>query len=430
MDKDKKPIRDNFSIKKLQEDMNGISVLLTLAKLFGFKPNKDLPNIKKLKEELRNISQLPDKFNEYFGSKGWIAYESFSVPIMQKAVELFENGDEKAAEEEIISYYNVDNIRMMIIGKGNSLKAYMPRKQLALYALDDYQAGRYYACVPLLLMIIDGVVNDISKQAGFFAQKTDVTSWDSIAGHYTGLTQLKEIYNKSRKKTNKDEIFMPYRNGILHGRDLSYNNIYVAAKCWCCLAAVLDWGKDVVNGKKEAPPVEKPKTLLEMVYEVKDAIESYNNVQEKKKRIASWKARDITIDFNKTKNILPTDLKEFSPERAIIEFVNLWQKNNYGYMANYIYSISKSESKSDVIRNIKKIFEHKKLLDYKIVKIEDKAPIITHISLELVIEYKSSIFTKIIEFRMIYEGDNVLNGDKGGQWRLVNGYYDLEFLNN
>jgi len=45
-----------------------------------------------------------------------------------------------------------------------------------LYALEEYENGRYYACVPLLLMIIDGIVNDISKETGFFAEKTDLTS--------------------------------------------------------------------------------------------------------------------------------------------------------------------------------------------------------------------------------------------------------------
>ncbi len=430
MDKEKRPIKDNPSTKKLQEEMDGMSALLSVAKLFGFKPPKDLPDIKKLKRELSNLSKLPDEFNEAFGSKGWIAYESFNVPVMQKAVDLFNNGDEKAAEDEIIAYYNVDNIRMMIVGRGSSVDAYRPRKQMALYALNEYEAKRYYSCVPLLLMIIDGVVNDISKEAGFFAEKTDVTSWDSIAGHYTGLTQLKNIYNKSRKKTNTEEIFMPYRNGILHGRDLNYNNIYVAAKCWCCLAAVLDWGRDVANGKKEAPPPEPPKTLSETLHELKDTLVSYNDTEEFKKRIEKWQARDIKIDFEKTKNILSTDLKKFSPERAIIEFVNLWQKDNYGHMANYIYSISKSEQKSSIIKTMRRIFEHKKLLDYKIIKIEDKAPVITHVTLELTIEYENNIIIKTVEFRMIYEGDKVINGDEGGQWKLINGYCDLEFLNN
>lgn len=68
------------------------------------------------------------------------------------------------------------------------------------------------------------------------------------------------------------------------------------------------------------------------------------------------------------------------------------------------------------------------MLRYRIVTIEDQAPVITHVTLELNIEYEKTIFIKTIEFRMLYEGNNVIHGDKGGQWKLVNGYYDIELL--
>ena len=249
---DKKPIKDNPSTKKLKEEIAGMSALLEFAKLLGIEPKGDIPDIKQMQKDLEKLSKLPDEFNSTFASKGWIAYESFNITVMEKAVELFKQGAEKAAEDEILSYYSVDNIRIMIVSRGSSLEAYKPRKQLALYALTEYEAERYYSCVPLLLMIIDGLVNAINKQAGFFSDNSDVTSWDSIAGHYTGLTQLKSIFYKTRKKTNTDEITMPYRNGILHGKDLNFSNKYVAAKCWGCLAAVLDWGRDIANGKKTA----------------------------------------------------------------------------------------------------------------------------------------------------------------------------------
>jgi hypothetical protein len=34
---------------------------------------------------------------------------------------------------------------------------------------------------------------------------------------------------------------MPYRNGILHGRDLNYGNEYVSCKCVALLFAVAEW---------------------------------------------------------------------------------------------------------------------------------------------------------------------------------------------
>lgn len=428
---DPKSIADNPSTKKLNDEINGMSALLDFANLLGFTPQGEIPDIKQMKKDLEKLSKLPDEFNSAFASNGWIAYESFNVNVMGKAIELHKQGKEKAAEDEIIAYYNTDNIRMMIVRRGSAVKAYKPRKQLALYALAEYEAERYYSCVPLLLMIIDGLVNDINKHAGFFSDNSDVTSWDSIAGHYTGLTQIKSIFYKTRRKTNTDEITMPYRNGILHGKDLNYNNIYVAAKCWGCLAAVLDWGKDIANGKKEAPPPEPPKSLTQSLDELIDTVSTYEenkkNHQIVNKKIDKWRARDISIHQENTKNISVSSLSEHSPERALVEFIDLWHKTNYGYMADYIYFDSKFEPKSNIIKTMRRIFENKNLLEYCIVKIEDKAPVISHVTLSVLIEYNQKHYNKEIEFRMIYEGDNVIHGDEGGKWKLVNGYYQIEF---
>lgn len=54
----------------------------------------------------------------------------------------------------------------------------MERYELINKALDGYFAGRYYASIPLFLIIIDGSVNDYTKSKGFFAEGTGVTAWD------------------------------------------------------------------------------------------------------------------------------------------------------------------------------------------------------------------------------------------------------------
>ncbi|MBU3169894.1 hypothetical protein [Clostridium estertheticum] len=55
-------------------------------------------------------------------------------------------------------------------------------------------------------MIVDGAVNDYTKRKGFFAEATDVNSWDCLVGCNDGLKKLKDIYYKSRKKTNIEMI--------------------------------------------------------------------------------------------------------------------------------------------------------------------------------------------------------------------------------
>jgi len=116
-----------------------------------------------------------------------------------------------------------------MISRLKGIEEFQPRAWLIYKALDDYLAERYHACVPVVLMMIDGFVNDL-EQKGFFATNIDLTVWDTIAAHDSGLNTLTTIFGKSRTKTTSEEINSPYRNGILHGRDLGYDNRKVAAK--------------------------------------------------------------------------------------------------------------------------------------------------------------------------------------------------------
>jgi hypothetical protein len=138
--------------------------------------------------------------------------------------------------------------------------AFVIRWDLAQAAKREYLAGRYDSGVPMQLMLLDGFVNDIA-QMGFFTDRTDLTAWDSIAAHDSGLKRLAEIFGTKRTKTTKDSITIPYRNGILHGRDLGYANKTVAAKCWAALSAISDWAAALRDGRKQPKP-KPPHPLL------------------------------------------------------------------------------------------------------------------------------------------------------------------------
>ena len=65
--------------------------------------------------------------------------------------------------------------------------------------------------------------------------------WDCLVGCTEGLTKIKLNFNQNRLKTNSDPIYIPYRNGILHGRDINYGNEYVSCKCIALMFAIADW---------------------------------------------------------------------------------------------------------------------------------------------------------------------------------------------
>lgn len=237
-------IKDNPSHAELVESSTGMAALARVVgflEKFGIKNNalsEAMKRVPGIVEQTKGLINLPDRFNDHFCARGWIAYESLNVDLMQRAVALADDGSIAGAEEHLVAHYTPENMRFMLLRLYN-IEQFRPRSELTEKVLDDYVSERYHAVIPVLLTIIDGFVNDI-EQTGFFAACTDLTAWDSIAAHSTGLSALCDVFTTSRMKTTDEEITLPYRHGILHGRDLGYGNKIVAAKTWAALFAVAD----------------------------------------------------------------------------------------------------------------------------------------------------------------------------------------------
>jgi len=204
-------IEDNPSYQKLKKELQGAEALHKIIKflsLFGYK-NKELDkafsSLPDMKKQLELLSKSPDKFNQHFSKNGWIVHESMNSDLIFNSIELAEKGLYEAAEQELINYYSSDKMKWLI-HQLKGVEAFSIRYNFFQLAYEDTLAERYHSVVPILLMMIDGAVNDIDKEKGFFADNTNLTAWDSIAAHSTGLTALKAIFSDSRKKTSTEEI--------------------------------------------------------------------------------------------------------------------------------------------------------------------------------------------------------------------------------
>lgn len=433
-----KKIKDNYSFKEMEYNLQGFKSLkkaYEFISLFGIKNEsiqKCFEGIQDIDEKFKYLQETPDKFNQYFSKLGWIAYESMNFDKMVEAVRLAEEGKMEEAEEVLINYYdNKDNLLFMI-SRLKGIEEFRPRIKLIHKALDDYIQGRYHACIPVVLMMIDGFVNDI-EQKGFFATETDLSVWDSIAAHDSGLNVLAKVLGESRKKTRTDEISLPYRHGILHGRDLGYDNKITAIKTWATLFALGDWARAVKAGKKEETKEFKTPTIKESIKSIKDSLEQYEQIQNEKKLIEQWKPRilNANIDFKPKGHI--SDYQEGSPERALIEYIEYLLKGNYGKMALLTTKLFPSnDSIKKLAGEIRSIFRGKKLIDYKIISIEDKAPAITEINTQLVFEKENTCQITIKKsFRLIYEDDEckpLTRNSKGGEWKIMLNFTDIEFV--
>lgn len=423
----KSKIKDNASYSKLLNTAygaRGVSWIILLLEKVGIVKNpkliqamKEVPELAKKTEKMIN---LPDKFNNYFSPLGWIAYESMKFTLMEKCVELAENKKINEAEKLLVEYFDEKNIKTHILWL-KAIKTFLPRWELVQNACNDYVAGRYYSSIPVILLTIDGLVNDVApKQKGFFAKNPDVTAWDSIVGHDSGLKKLAEIFGATRKKTTIDELKIPFRNGIMHGRDINYANKIVAAKVWSTLFAIGDWARQIQANKKEVLNEKKKEiTWKEIFQQLKDN-------EKQKKLIDDWRPRSLKAGHDFLKNGVVSDYKVGTPEKALIEFLELINKKNYGEMARRVTSLVSFAEKQKA-GELRVKFKDIEIQKFCIDEIVDQAPAISEIT--IVLDYKSNNqneFKKIV-VRMIFQDNSnsiLVRNSPNGSWKIIEWCFD------
>ena len=415
---DKDKIKDNPTCAELIKNVQGMDALSKVVAFFeklgikNIKISEAFNQVPDLVSKTQKLVNMPDRFNEHFSKIGWVAYESLNFELMSKAVNLADEAKFEEANELIVEHYNEDTLKWGLTFM-KAVEEYFPRYDLAQKAKEDYLAGRYHACVPVVLTIIDGIVNDI-EQKGFFAQGVDLTAWDSIAAHSTGLQELSKLLNTSRKKTTTETITVPYRHGILHGRDLGFDNKIVAAKTWAALFALRDWALAIKHGKKHPKEKESEPSLIEV-------LKSFAKTQEQKRKLEAWKPRVITPVKDFPEAGLPEDYENNSPEHTLSLFLDYWTKTNYGKMASLIKTFG-DVPLSKKAGEIRENFKGKILTGFKFLKINDLAAAMTEISLVLNIQYKEKEIAKEISVKIINENQDdkpVIRGEPGGNWLII-----------
>ena len=226
-------IEDNPSAKMISD----VLPVVKMTKLFTSFAKKIGINNERLDRIHRDASDalqqsdiltLPDRFNDAFARKGWIATGSMSTDAMRTALELYEAGKTQQPEDEIIAWLQEDTISRAIERAKRFNKAGNRWHQLR-EALKLTLEERYWSAVPLILIACDGFASDILGTSPF-AKDADLTAFDSIPGHPNSLPFLIKALTGVVRKSSDKELTLPLRNGILHGRSMGYANRIVCMK--------------------------------------------------------------------------------------------------------------------------------------------------------------------------------------------------------
>lgn len=434
-----KQILDNYTFKELDTTLKGFKSLESIygfAKKFGYN-NPDLDEtFKKMEEEVEKYEKMKEvlyKFNEYFSGRGWIAFESLSTKLMEKCVGLADEGKLDEAEEELINYY-FDRERIdFLIRRLIYFKDFQPRKDLFQKALDDHFNERFHSSVPIFLMMIDGFVSDI-EQYGFFTDKVELNVWDTIVGHDSNLGEIHRILNKGRRKTVEDEIALPYRNGILHGRDLGYANLKVSAKSLGILFSLRDWADAIREGKRQEEKEYTIPTFKESFEQIKQSLQQYEENKKEREYMSNvWKPREITIGTDLPAN---GDVERYgadTPERKVVEFLSFLTKNNYGKLATCITQLTKGEeSIGKLAGELREVFQKKQLISFELIEVKDIGAALTEVEVNLEFKTESDrIINDRRTFRLLYQdnqNNTLIRGYHDGEWKILFNFYDIEYL--
>ena len=431
---DEDDIRDIPQVQELLEDAEMFAQLKEQLPLLrpmleqtgvdvdGLEAMLEEEGISELIDETRTLAGIPDRFNELFAERGWIFYESFDFEVAQEAIELAESGDMEAAEMTLVSFYDPERIekRLLVLGQINEFR---PRIDLAEKALVDYEAGRYHACVPVVLSLIDGFVQDVyvsvhGETLDFSSREATFEAWDSMAAHPTGLEKLRGTFLKGRKKTRTEEISVPYRHGIMHGMDLGYDTKLVAAKTWATLFAVREWAIKAKEGELEPPEDEEERSLA-------DVVEQEQRIQRISQRGEEWGPRGLVVGDDIPETGLPEDYPDGTPERAFVEFLMLWKQRNYGGMANELITRDGTTENPGKIRDQ---FTNLDLKSFRLVEVTDSSIVFTDVTVELELEHSTGPVTKTKKVRVgnrQEDGESAILEDEKGTWTITN---PIQFL--
>ena len=274
-------------------------------------------------EEQSKILELPDRFNELFAAKGWICVGSaLSVTLMQDAIALAEAGKDEDAEQLLIDWFTEDNIRLFAITRARRFHQARLRDDQLTEALKLFLEERYIAAVPLILIACDGLASDVSGVSPF-SEKADLTVYDSITGHATGLPNLIGLLVKGAYKSRDDELSIPERHKILHGRALGYANKTVCAKAWLLMMALVDWAIDKTS---EAERLDEAARKAD--HSLIDSLKQFSKTQADKRDIEAFQRSEIEGPFDE-------GVEKGTPEEAVIEFLSGWQNKNFGKMGRF-----------------------------------------------------------------------------------------------
>ncbi|RZS89890.1 hypothetical protein EV189_1668 [Motilibacter rhizosphaerae] len=342
-----------------------------------------------------------ESFYALLGERHWVFHDTLSLEAVETRV--VSAGSADAAEAALIQWYREEGNLSLLLRQTRAVPEVRPRLPLLEKALEDYQAGRFYASTLVLLAMMDGLVNDLeSPRRGMHAREgSDFDVWDSFIGHAQGLAAGQASFTKGFFKTSTEPVHDLYRNGIMHGTLLNFDNVIVATKAWNRLFGVVNWAQARATEEKRRPEPSKP--LGALLREIG---------QQQKERALDQEALSDWAPGSWTD---PANTNPTHPlYQACRDFCLAWQAKRYDRMADLTAQQFRPKR---AIEAVSRAYRGYALHSFEVLRVEHEALAAGWATVQL----HSNITTEV-RLRWIAEtpdGESWLPSRGEGQWRLV-----------
>lgn len=400
------------TVAQLQEQIKGM-------KLFSILLTKEQKStLHNLESTLENMYKQSNLFIEYFSDHGWCLYDSMNFAVIENANREFEKNGLEAAEAVLEKYF-LNDVKDTIRWLTASSNELFIRQHLIEEAFANHFSEKFLSSVPLFLLIIDGAINDYTSDAGFWSEKTDISAWDCLVGSSESLTKMKDIFNRSRKKTSTEQIDVPYRNGILHGRDLGFGNSKVSCKCVALLFGVYDY----IKMKRSEQERKEKYDLTNTPPPFHEIIEKYKENMRINSEIKQWERRNVKIGTDIPPTGCKEDYRDYEYIHPIIDMMEYWKRKDYGHLAQVLrIMIGEQYAPSARAGYCRELFSNRVLVDWKICEIEERAVALVGITVTVNwVQNEKEFEAKLVFgscYKTIDEKSIALPWRNNGEWTL------------
>jgi len=236
-----------------------------------------------IEAQIEEITAQVDAFYALLGDRYWVYPDYLPGDELRRLVTL----PPGEAERRLIDLHKHDDLLTRIVLRMNGHPATRARMAQIKRAAENFAAERYMECVLLLLTVMDGFVADVDPATGRGLHTRDadeMVAWDSIVEHHQGLAHAHTVFTKTSRRTTDEPLANLQRHGIVHGRQLNYDNDVVATMAWNQLLALLDWARSLELKNRPAEP--KP-SWRELATKLKQGAAN-------KQALAAWSVADCS----------------------------------------------------------------------------------------------------------------------------------------